>query len=68
VVVTQYPPGSADHVFLGACRVSLSQQHYRVYHPLKRNEKENKIKYRKHFLNDLDFLFWQTKCDTNPPK
>jgi hypothetical protein len=25
VVVIQYPPGSADHVFPDACRVSLSQ-------------------------------------------
>jgi hypothetical protein len=46
VVVTQHPPGSADRVFLDACRVSLSQQYQRVHHslhPLKRDEKENKI-------------------------
>jgi hypothetical protein len=46
VVVTQHPPGR-DHVFLNACQVSLSRQYHKVqhiYHRLKRNKKENKIK------------------------
>jgi hypothetical protein len=57
VAVTQHPPGSVDGVFLDACRVSLSQQYHRVQYsvyPLKRNEKEDKIKYKKPLPNDFD--------------
>jgi hypothetical protein len=59
VEVTQHPPGSADRVFLDACRVSLSQQYQKVlyiYLPLnlKRNEKENEIKGRILFLKEKD--------------
>jgi hypothetical protein len=52
VAVTQHPPGSADHVFLHACRVSLSQHYHKVQYnlyPLKRNENENKIKCKEPF-------------------
>jgi hypothetical protein len=57
VAVTQHPLGSADRVFLDACRVCLSQQYHRVQHNLyllKRNKKEDKIKCRKPFPKDLD--------------
>jgi hypothetical protein len=59
MAVIQYPPGSADRVFLDACRVSLSQQCHRVQHnvyPLKRNEKENKIKCKEPFPKYLDIF------------
>jgi hypothetical protein len=32
VVLTQHSPESADHVFLNACRVSMSQQYQWVHH------------------------------------
>jgi hypothetical protein len=71
VVVTQHPPGSADRVFLDACRVSLSQQYQRVqynYYPLKRNEKENKIKCSEPFLKYLDPFPRHSKYDKLSPK
>jgi hypothetical protein len=71
VVVTQHPPGSADRVFLDACRVSLSQQYHRVQHslhPLKRNEKENKIKCIKPLPKHLDDFTPQTKFEKTSPK
>jgi hypothetical protein len=46
VVVTEHPQGSADHVFLDACRESLSQQYQsaqHIFYPLKINEKRKKL-------------------------
>jgi hypothetical protein len=69
VVITHHQPGSADHVFLHACRVSLSQQYHRVHHSvhhLKRNKKKTKC--RKPFPKDLDSLPLQTKYEQSHSK
>jgi hypothetical protein len=53
------PPGSADRVFLDACRVFLSQQYHRVQHnlcPLKRNENKKRIKCKEPFPKSLDIF------------
>jgi hypothetical protein len=58
MAVTQHPPGSADRVFLDACRVSLSQQYHRGvqhnFYPLNRNENKNKNKCKEPFSKYLD--------------
>jgi hypothetical protein len=62
VAVTQHPQGSADCVFLDACRVSSSQQYHRVhyiFYPLEWNENKDKIKYKELFPKNLDTLFSQ---------